>query len=47
MYFAIDNFGRIAVPVRMMRQGYRAVPLLDNNFEAIGASYILVRVAIR
>lgn len=45
IYFEIKDFGKVAVPVRMMREGYRALPLLNRNFEPIGASYLLIRVA--
>lgn len=34
LYFEVSGFGKVAVPVRMMREGYRALPLLNRNFEA-------------
>jgi hypothetical protein len=31
VYFQIPTCGHISIPVRMMRTGYRVIPLLDRN----------------
>jgi hypothetical protein len=43
--FEIPECGQTAIPVRLMRQGYRVVSLLHNTIRESG-SYILVHVDI-
>lgn len=46
MYIQVPNCGHISVPVRMMRTGYRVIPLLDKKKEVKIGSYVYVHVKL-
>lgn len=46
VYMAVPGCGHISVPVRMMRTGYRVIPLLDKKKEPKIGSYVFVHIKL-
>jgi hypothetical protein len=46
VYVLVPRCGHISIPVRMMRSGYRVIPLLDQKKEIKIGSYICVHIRL-
>jgi hypothetical protein len=46
IYFDIPQCGRIAIPVRIMRRGYRTVSLLQHNKKIKNNSFLLAHFSL-